>query len=107
MRSDRKLLLLPAFVVAIVFAISVTTTARLQKVELTAEQRGRQIYLRGVNAAGQDIVATMGNPTVASGNTPAAEIPAAYLACVSCHGRDGAGKPEGGVRPSNRARAPK
>ncbi|HWX42814.1 MAG TPA: ABC transporter substrate-binding protein [Blastocatellia bacterium] len=57
------------------------------------EQRGREIYLRGKSPSGKGITAVMGNG--------GAEIPAATIACVNCHGRDGLGKTEGGVSPSN------
>src|SRR5262245_31908790 len=57
------------------------------------EQRGREIYLRGVSLSGRKITAVMGG----SGT----EIPASAIACANCHGREGQGKTEGGVSPSN------
>src|SRR5215831_17606995 len=61
---------------------------------LTAqEQRGREIYLRGTSPSGKITSAVMGNG--------GAEIPASSLACANCHGREGLGKNEGGVSPSN------
>jgi ABC-type branched-subunit amino acid transport system substrate-binding protein len=56
------------------------------------ELRGQAIYRTGVSPSGQPIVATL------SGGT---EIPAKNLPCAGCHGRDGRGRPESGVFPSN------
>ncbi|WP_438010798.1 ABC transporter substrate-binding protein [Sorangium sp. So ce321] len=57
-------------------------------------QRGRAIYLRGASASGPEITAAVG---AGSG----AVVPATVLPCVQCHGRDGRGRPEGGLSPSN------
>lgn len=57
---------------------------------LTPEQhRGKQIYLTG----GDEITARLG--------TDNSSVPASILPCASCHGRDGRGRPEGGVTPAN------
>lgn len=62
--------------------------------ELTpAEERGKRIFLDGESPSGGQIVAVLGD----SGT----EVPAAVMPCGSCHGRDGRGRPEGGVSPSN------
>ena len=62
--------------------------------ELTpGEQRGRQIYLEGTSPSGGEIVAVLGDAQI--------EIPASSVPCASCHGRDGRGRPEGGVSPSD------
>jgi hypothetical protein len=64
------------------------------RAELTPQElRGRQIYRTGVSPSGQPIVALVGPEDL--------EMPAASLPCMSCHGRDGSGKAEGGVQPSN------
>jgi ABC-type branched-subunit amino acid transport system substrate-binding protein len=55
------------------------------------ERQGKQIYLQGTSPTGGKISASL------SGN----ELPANALPCAGCHGRDGRGKPEGGVDPSN------
>ncbi|HEX7155092.1 MAG TPA: c-type cytochrome [Thermoanaerobaculia bacterium] len=52
------------------------------------EARGKQIYTRGGNAK-----AVMGEEGI--------EVPASIVPCASCHGYDGRGRVEGGVRPSN------
>jgi len=56
-------------------------------------ERGRQIYRTGVGVSGKEITAVFGKngPEVSASTTP----------CATCHGRDGRGKPEGGVTPSD------
>jgi ABC-type branched-subunit amino acid transport system substrate-binding protein len=55
------------------------------------ERQGKQIYLQGVSPTGGTLNANL------NGN----ELPANALPCAGCHGRDGRGKPEGGIDPSN------
>lgn len=57
------------------------------------EKRGKQIYLRGTSASGQEIMAYLGEASL--------EVPGSTMTCAGCHGFDGQGKPEGGVTPSN------
>lgn len=57
-----------------------------------SSERGRSIYQRGLSASGKGIEALLGSGGV---------VPATALPCINCHGRDGRGKPEGGVTPSN------
>ncbi len=59
------------------------------------EERGRSLYMEGTSPSGGEIVAVMG----AGGE--AVEVPASAMPCSSCHGRDGRGRPEGGVTPSD------
>jgi len=56
-------------------------------------ERGRRIYQEGVSPAGSPIVAVMSEGGV--------EVPASAVPCAGCHGRDGKGRPEGGVAPSD------
>jgi ABC-type branched-subunit amino acid transport system substrate-binding protein len=56
-------------------------------------ERGRQIYLLGTSPSGGEVVAVMSDAGV--------EVPASAVPCAGCHGRDGKGKPEGGVAPSD------
>lgn len=58
-----------------------------------AEQRGKQIYLKGTSARGTLINAIVG--------TEQTLIPAAAIPCANCHGYDGLGRPEGGVVPTD------
>lgn len=58
-----------------------------------AERRGKRIYLTGESPSGGEVTALMGEAGI--------EVPATALPCASCHGRDGRGRPEGGVQPSD------
>ena len=69
------------------------TIAGAELVEPGAAARGKEIYVNGVDASGAQIKCVTGEQ--------ATEVPAAILKCVSCHGKDGRGKPEGGIFPSN------
>ncbi|WP_246262469.1 ABC transporter substrate-binding protein [Aromatoleum evansii] len=61
-------------------------------IELTAsEQAGKQIFLEGRSASGSSIAARVGGADTA--------IPATVVPCANCHGADGRGRREGGVRP--------
>lgn len=53
---------------------------------------GEQIYREGVSPRGTAITANVG-----SGDA----VPAALLPCMNCHGADGRGRSEGGVRPAD------
>jgi len=89
-------------VILITLAIGVLTTARttasftasFQTGKLSAqERRGHQIYVKGISPSGKDITAVIGGTEV--------EAPASAFPCASCHGRDGLGRTEGGVSPSD------
>lgn len=58
-------------------------------------ERGRQIYVETISPSGGEIVAILG--------TGEAEVEVDGLAvpCSGCHGRDGRGRPEGGVTPTD------
>ena len=60
------------------------------------ETRGKQIYTLGTSASGVEIKAALGD----EGN----ELPASALPCAGCHGLEGHGGREGGVRPSDLTR---
>jgi len=57
------------------------------------EQRGKQIFALGESASGAPITVL-----VSRDGTP---ITASLLPCSGCHGEDGKGRPEGGVKPSD------
>src|SRR3954453_21342240 len=63
-------------------------------------ERGRRIYQEGTSPSGGAIVAGMGDGGVERA-APGGEVPASAVPCAGCHGRDGKGKPEGGVIPSD------
>lgn len=56
-----------------------------------AEQAGKRLYLEGIAASGATVNALVG--------PQAAPVPASILPCGNCHGSDGQGRPEGGIRP--------
>ncbi|MET0556230.1 MAG: c-type cytochrome [Vicinamibacteria bacterium] len=66
-----------------------TATAGAQTLT-PAERRGRTLFLRGTDASGGPVPATLNG----------APAPTA-LACAGCHGRDGRGRPEGGLTPAD------
>jgi mono/diheme cytochrome c family protein len=53
---------------------------------------GEHIFREGVSPRGTPLVATVGRGDA---------VPAALLPCVNCHGADGRGRREGGVRPAD------
>ena len=57
------------------------------------ESRGKEIYLLGSSKSGKDILAYIGDSSL--------EVGGSLMACASCHGMAGQGKPEGGIDPSN------
>jgi len=75
-------------IVALLF-VAVAAHAGLTPEEL----RGRRIYRTGESPSGEPIVALVGAEDL--------EVPATSMPCMSCHGRDGRGKEEGGLSPSN------
>ena len=56
-----------------------------------SESAGKRLYREGVSASGEPVMARIG----ATGML----MPATSLPCANCHGADGSGRPEGGVRP--------
>jgi hypothetical protein len=56
------------------------------------EERGRRIYVATVSPSGGEIVAVLGEGV---------EVEGSAVPCASCHGRDGKGRPEGGVTPTD------
>ncbi|MEM7051936.1 MAG: cytochrome c [Acidobacteriota bacterium] len=64
---------------------------------------GRRLYERGLGIDGRPVTAVLEPPTLPSGQAAGqgVELSAATLPCASCHGPEGRGRPEGGVRPSD------
>ncbi|MDH3449969.1 MAG: c-type cytochrome, partial [Gammaproteobacteria bacterium] len=54
---------------------------------------GRQLFFEGRQDGRDPLTANVGAASV--------PVPATALPCAGCHGRDGQGRPEGGVRPSD------
>lgn len=86
---------MPPVLRRLLFLLALAAPVLLQgAAELTPqEQRGRQIYRDGTSPSGGEITALLGDAQI--------EVPAASVPCASCHGRDGRGRPEGGVSPSD------
>src|SRR5262249_13189740 len=61
--------------------------------QATRESRGKQIYMKGTSPSGKQIFGYIGEDSL--------EVPGTAVACASCHGHDGRGKPEGDVTPSD------
>jgi ABC-type branched-subunit amino acid transport system substrate-binding protein len=57
-----------------------------------SSRRGRRIYFEGTSESGRPVNAIVGRSLD--------PIPAALVACGNCHGRDGRGRAEGGIVPS-------
>ncbi|RCL23277.1 branched-chain amino acid ABC transporter substrate-binding protein [Pseudomonas sp. AFG_SD02_1510_Pfu_092] len=75
-----------ALLVSLVFG---TATFAL---DLTAnEQAGKRLYREGVSSSDAQLQARVGASDM--------RVPASVLPCASCHGDDGRGRAEGGVRP--------
>ncbi len=62
------------------------------------ETRGKRLFLVGLSGTGGEVSAVLAG--VGPGGAESA-VPGTTLPCGSCHGRDGRGRPEGGVAPSN------
>jgi ABC-type branched-subunit amino acid transport system substrate-binding protein len=58
-----------------------------------SSQRGRHLFFKGEKSNAEPLTANVGAASI--------PVPATALPCVGCHGRDGQGRPEGGVRPSD------
>ncbi len=71
-------------------------TAAGEAPPLTPEEtRGKRLFLTGESGTGGEISAVLGP------GGPETAVPGTTLPCGSCHGRDGRGRPEGGITPSN------
>ncbi|MFJ2985351.1 MULTISPECIES: ABC transporter substrate-binding protein [unclassified Pseudomonas] len=55
------------------------------------EQAGKRLYREGVSSSDAQLTARVGASDM--------NVPASVLPCASCHGNDGRGRTEGGVRP--------
>ncbi|MGH8389210.1 MAG: cytochrome c/ABC transporter substrate-binding protein [Pseudomonas sp.] len=79
---------------ALIFGLLISCGLNLaaQALPLTpSEIAGKRLYREGVSASGEPIMARIG----ATGML----LPATSVPCANCHGVDGLGRPEGGVRP--------
>lgn len=91
-----KLLQRVTLLAGLVFVALVAASWRLALAQDTltpSERRGKQIYVQGTSPSAREILAYVGESSL--------EIPGKNMACGSCHGLDGQGKPEGGISPSD------
>ncbi|MGE8145824.1 ABC transporter substrate-binding protein [Pseudomonas frederiksbergensis] len=56
-----------------------------------SESAGKRLYREGVSGSGEPVMARVGAADIV--------LPASSLPCANCHGADGQGRAEGGVRP--------
>ncbi len=90
MLAPRRLLLLPLLFAPALLLASDPPGAKEQQDRI---ERGRRIYVAGASPSGGEITAVMSDAGV--------EVPASAVPCASCHGRDGKGRAEGGVVPTD------
>ena len=77
-----------------VLLVSVSLCSSALAFDLTAnEQAGKRLYREGVSSSDVQLQARVGASDIS--------VPASVLPCASCHGNDGRGRAEGGVRPPN------
>jgi len=77
---------------ALILGLLIFASLTAQALPLSpSESAGKRLYREGVSASGEPIMARIG----AAGML----LPATSLPCANCHGADGLGRPEGGVRP--------
>ncbi|MDD1616397.1 MAG: ABC transporter substrate-binding protein, partial [Methylococcaceae bacterium] len=77
-----------------VLLLAILCCPALSAEPLTAsETRGKQLYSTGASSSGKAISARVGLEST--------ELSGTQLPCVSCHGEDGRGRPEGGIVPTN------
>lgn len=79
-----------ALILGLLLLANVSLTAQALTLS-PSESAGKRLYREGVSASGEPIMARIG----AAGML----LPATSLPCANCHGADGLGRPEGGVRP--------
>lgn len=74
-------------------AVSLAATLAAAGALTPQQQRGKHLYLTGESTSKRPVTALLGADDV--------EVAASVVPCANCHARDGRGKAEGGVRPSN------
>lgn len=76
----------------LLLALLLLVCTQTQALTLTGqEQAGQRLYRQGLSSSDAQLQAQVGPSGI--------RVPASVLPCASCHGRDGSGRPEGGVRP--------
>ncbi|WP_415763074.1 ABC transporter substrate-binding protein [Pseudomonas sp. CP4] len=80
----------PGRSLALILLLGISLGATAQPLTLE-EAAGKRLYREGLSDSGEPVMARVGAADVA--------LPATSLPCANCHGADGLGRPEGGVRP--------
>lgn len=76
----------------VLLLVALQLAASAAALELTAQEAaGKRLYREGVSSSGAQVTARVGAADMS--------VPGSVLPCANCHGNEGAGKPEGGVRP--------
>lgn len=87
------LVILARLAVALILCCGTRESAWAQNALALRKSHGKQIYVEGKLASGNEIKAYFGDSSL--------EVPGSAMACANCHGLDGLGKVEDGVNPSN------
>lgn len=96
MNRPARTVLRLALGLAAAFAVAPVAARATEPPPLSPEEaRGKRLFLAGQSGSGGEISAIMGP------GGPETAVPGSTLPCGSCHGRDGRGRPEGGIAPSN------
>ena len=73
-------------------SLGVSTSLTASALPLTpSESAGKRLYREGLSSSGEPLMARVGAADIL--------LPASSLPCANCHGVDGQGRAEGGVRP--------
>jgi ABC-type branched-subunit amino acid transport system substrate-binding protein len=76
----------------VVFALGLSLCGAALALDLNDQERaGKRLYREGVSSSDAQLIARVGASDMS--------VPASVLPCASCHGSDGRGRAEGGVRP--------
>ena len=76
----------------VLLVVALQLTASAGALELTTQEAaGKRLYREGFSSSGAQVTARVGAADMS--------VPGSVLPCANCHGNEGAGKPEGGVRP--------
>jgi ABC-type branched-subunit amino acid transport system substrate-binding protein len=90
LRNPSRVLALLLLLLPVLLRAAGPPTGEERKAQI---ERGRKIYIEGASPSGGEINALMSDASV--------EVAATAVPCAGCHGRDGRGRPEGGVAPSD------
>ena len=72
--------------------IAISLAGQALALDLTAQElAGKRLYREGISSSDAQLTARVGASDMS--------VPASVLPCASCHGTDGRGRAEGGVRP--------